>query len=218
MTVRKGMQAYPGEILVGNRDHHISAEYTSKLRQTMDLAGEHHGNEHARWRDWRRDLREKYPAFAIVRNPWDRTVSRYTFQQHAIANKRGNFVNYESQTFRDFLEERHVWGGQEFYWHRAIRGWFPQKDYVTDEAGNLRCDILRFATDDVTEYLGHKCYPRNISNGATDGVTVHSKQDYRSFYTDRERQIVADWYAEDIEFFGFTFDGPATRNLWKPTS
>lgn len=217
MTVRKGMQSYPGEVMVGNRSHHVSDAYTSELRRTMDADGEHHGNEHARWRDWRKDLRDSCQAFAIIRNPWDRAVSRYTFMLYAIAQRAGNYRNYEAKTFPEFLEERHEWGGRPYYWHRAIRGWYPQKDYVTDDLGVLRCDCLRFGTDDVSTYLGRTLYPRNISNGRTDGIGVLDKKDYRKFYGPKEKRIIAEWYGDDIEFFGFTFDGPATKNIWTPT-
>ena len=32
-----------------------------------------------------------------------------------------------------------------------------------------------------------------------------------------EYDIVADWYKEDIDFFGFSFDGGATKNIWTPS-
>lgn len=198
MTVRRGLS---DRIIVASDGHHVNQQYTTELHNTMAEAGEHHGNEHARWRDWREDLQNEYKAFAIVRNPWSRTVSRYTFALHVEGDRSGN------QSFREFLDERHVYGERPYYWHRAIRGWYPQIDYVIDEFGKLRCDVLRFATDDVARYfeLSKALKIRNISN--IDG------KDYRDFYSTEEHDIVADWYQKDIDYFGFTFDGDATRNI-----
>ena len=64
----------------------------------------------------------------------------------------------------------------------------PQVRYVGD------CRVLRF------ENLAED-YPelpwRNVSPDSTD---------YRRFYNDRTRQLVADAYAEDIERWGYSFD------------
>jgi hypothetical protein len=38
--------------------------------------------------------------------------------------------------------------------------------------------------------------------------------DYRTMYTPKTRQMVADAFAKDIEHFGFDFEGPATRNTY----
>lgn len=201
-TIRRGL---PGRIIVASSGNHISPQYTTELHNMMEMHKEHHGNEHARWRDWRKDLRDKYRAFAIVRNPWSRVVSRYTFARRIKGYQSGK------QSFSEFLEERHIYGERPYYWHRPIRGWYQQKDYVTDESGGLRCDVLRFATDDVCQYfkLSEPLRVRGVSN--IDG------KDYRDFYGDEEYDIVADWYQKDIEYFGFTFDGPATKNIWMPT-
>lgn len=204
MTIRKGI---PGKILVADPQFHVSGQYTSELYETMAEHGEHHGAQHARWRDFREDLRNTRRAFAIVRNPWDRTVSRYTFS--CVAEGK-------DYTFREFLEERHEYGGKPYFWHRAIRGWYPQVDYVTDEGGKLQCDILRFGTDDVLNYFELKkpLDVRNVSNGQAIGSVIKNRKDYRDFYGPDEFEIVRDWYHKDIEFFGFTFEGGASRNLW----
>lgn len=47
---------------------------------------------------------------------------------------------------------------------------------------------------------------RNVT-GLNQGI-------YQDIYTKETIQIVADWYKEDIDFFGFDFDGAATKNTW----
>lgn len=197
MTLRHGLK---GRILLASPKRHVNPEYTMQVSDTMREYGEHHGFEHARLRDVRRRWRST--AFTIARNPWARVVSRYTFAQIA-GDKSGK------KSFRDFLSERHIYGGIKYFWHRAIRGWYPQVDYISD--GEFTCDVLRFGTTDVQKYFGLKkpLKIRNISNV--------NRLDYREFYGPEEYDIVADWYRKDIEFFGFTFDGHATANIWKPS-
>ena len=197
MTIRRG---YNG-IILANPGNHVSPEYTQAVRETMAAHGEHHGYEHARWRDFREDLKNDYRAFGIVRNPYSRTVSRYTFAR-VTGDKSGQ------GSFKDFLEERHEYSGLPYFWHRAIRGWYPQKDYVTDEDGIIQCDVLRLESNDVKEYLGlgNELRRRGVSNRG---------EDYREFYDSECYDIVTEWYREDIEFFGFGFEGPATKNVWK---
>lgn len=187
-----------------------SSQYVKNLLATMKKYGEHHGKAHARWRDWRPEIRKKR-TFAVVRNPWSRTYSRWTFMNIIIKNRgEDHKAGYVPCSFEEFLEQRHEYGNLPFFWHRAVRGWYPQMDYVTDEEGNLRVDVLRteHLNADITKYLGFDPHleRRNVSNT--------KKVDYRTVYTPETKKIVEDWYAQDIEFFGFTFDGPATKNLW----
>ncbi|MCP4073490.1 MAG: hypothetical protein GY742_17395 [Hyphomicrobiales bacterium] len=37
-------------------------------------------------------------------------------------------------------------------------------------------------------------------------------RDYRKYYNSKTIQIEADWYAKDIEMFGFDFDSAAQKN------
>lgn len=181
-------------------------EYVKQMLATMKKYGEHHGKAHARWRDWDPSVRESKPVFANVRNPWSRTYSRWTFLNQGL-NKIA--INKRC-TFEEFLEQRYEYGNIPFFWHSSVRGWYPQKDYVTDEDGNLRVDIMRteHLSEDLSKYLkwDPKLERKNVSN--------LKKIDYRDVYTQETKNIVKDWYQEDIEFFGFTFDGPATKNIW----
>ena len=202
MSVRKGHR----ELCFGQRENLISDDYCKGFGEVMAQYGHKTGYEHARWRDFREDLREKHTAFAAIRNPWARTASRYTFAvKCGIKSGKGSFM--------DFLDERHEYAGKPYFWHRAVWGWYPQKDYVVDEDGGLRCDIIRteHLTDDVEKYLGVRY--GTIHNHSNTGRKMLGIEDWRNLYGDEEYEIVADWYREDIEFFGFTFDSPARKHL-----
>ena len=210
MTIRIAPEL-SGKISVSTSNNHISSEYTKELLATMDHYGEHHGYEHARWRDLNTEV-QKNKSFAIIRNPWSKVVSRYTF-----GLKTGTFP--KSYSFEEFLDERHKWGSTPYFWHRAIKGWYPQKDHVVDEHGILQCDIIRLENldQDLMKYFSLSKMPRirNISNGIKqmDGSVLNIR-DYKEYYTSTTKHIIEDWYSADIDFFGFTFDNAATKNIW----
>ena len=216
VTIRK-IEPIKRSLIKGIPENHISAEYTAAVAATMKKYGEHHGFEHARWRDFRKDLRDNFTAFAVIRNPWSRTVSRYTFNQRQVAKGKAA-PSYKLHTFESFLEERHDWGDIPYFWHRAVRNWYPQKDHVTDTEGNLRCDCIRVEhfNEDMVKYFSLKQEPtvKHVSNGRIENNRIVDKKDYREFYNDRTIQIVADWYKDDIDFFGFDFDTTATKNIY----
>jgi hypothetical protein len=199
MTIRHS-DLLKGRIMAATRDNHVSVDYSDTLKRTMDKHRDHHGYEHARWRDWRVDLREKHQAFAVVRNPWDRVASRYWFAKKVIEVEKKVPASYaDVSSFEAFLEERHKWGGKRFFWHRAIRGWYPAFDYVSDATGRIQCHIIRFENlnNDLCAYFGlaEMTRARNVT-AYGNGSQV---------YTDKTIQIVADWYAKDIDTWGYDF-------------
>ena len=200
------------KIVVSTNNYHKSSEYTNGLLRKMKETGDHPGIEHARWRDITPDLTNRIQSFAIIRNPWDRVVSRFFFAKQVIEVEKKESTSYaDISSFEAFLEERHKWGNEEYMWHRAIRGWYPATDHVTDEHGVLKCDMLSFENynQDVCDYfnLAEMSRARN--------VTALNKGSYRDIYNNDTIQIVADWYKSDIEMFGYDFDSGPTRNTWR---
>ena len=211
MTIRKSPQLAP-YMVVATPNNHKSEEYTAGLHKAMRKSGDHHGNEHARWRDIKPSVRNLYNAFAVARNPWDRVVSRYFFAKKVIEVEKKVPVGFHNiDSFEHFLEERFEWGGKEYYWHRAIRGWFPAVDHVCDTSGQLVCDMMRFEhlNDDLCAYFDIPEMSR------ARNVTDLNKGTYQDLYNDKTIQIVADWYKADIDKFGYDFDTGAQKNYWR---
>ena len=208
MTIRHS-DKLRGKIHINGPDKHKSKQYTQELLDTMKKTNDHHGNEHARWRDLKPDYTSRFKAFAVTRNPWDRVVSRYFFAKKVIEVEQKVDPSYaDVSSFEAFLEERHKWGSADYMWHRAVRGWYPAFDHVSDLDGNVKCDMMRFEhlNIDLCRYFGIKHMTR------ARNVTALNKGSYTDLYNDQTIQLVADWYKKDIDQWGYDFDSGSTKN------
>jgi hypothetical protein len=154
--------------------------------------------------------------FAIVRNPWARTASRYLFGQENAKrwqadDPRRQYI--ERATFADFVRDRRVLPIPEHPgqpWMGPLSSWFNQLEWIRDENGVVACQCLRMERlqEDLDAYFG-----RNVRLRFRN--VTHSRSDYRTMYTDDLASLVADYFKEDIDHFGFEFEGPATRNYFR---
>jgi hypothetical protein len=209
MTIRKS-PVLKNKIITATEKTHKKG-HADKVKSLMKKLGDHHGLEHARFRDIDTKYQKEYTFFAVVRNPWDRVVSRYFFAKKVIEVEKKVPSSYaDVSSFENFLEERYKWGNKSYMWHRAVRGWFPAFEHVSDENENIKCDIIRFEhlNDELCKYF-------NIPEmSRARNVTSLNTKSYRDLYTPKTIQIVADWYYKDIETFGFDFDTSATKNYY----
>ena len=150
---------------------------------------------HSRWKDTPKKISDAYKAFGIIRNPWSRTVSRYMFGVESIYRGDHSAI---PKNFDEFLETRHVWKNE---WYDPIRSWNTQYDYVCDDKGDIRCDILRLEhiDHDLPKYLNV-----DIKQVVKENVTGYTES-YTDYYNKKSIQIVADWYQQDIDYWGFDF-------------
>ena len=155
MTIRHSPYL-KGKILLNRETRLINSAYVNGLLKKMSQIGDHHGFEHARWRDLQHGYRDTHTAFAIIRNPWDRVKSRYNFVKSLIIEGKQPKDYADVSSFEAFLEERFKWGNEKYMWHRAVRGWYPAWDHVSDENGEkCKADIIRFGhlNEEIIKYF-----------------------------------------------------------------
>ena len=126
-----------------------------------------------------------YFKFAFDRNPWDRQVS---FYHHRYRSET------EPPPFADFLhKDRHARiNNYDIY---SIDG-----DVAVDFVGRHECldEDLKLALDRIGLSLP-AALPRAKSTFRRDSIP------YRDYYDDETRDLVARWYAREIEFLDYAF-------------
>ena len=67
MTIRRSPQL-ANKIIPATPQIHKSKQYTQSVLAHMNSIGDHHGYEHARWRDLNPAFARGHEAFAVIRN------------------------------------------------------------------------------------------------------------------------------------------------------
>lgn len=167
---------------------------------------------------WARDVErwgsralKALPSFAVTRNPWDRLVSAYRYGErlHSVDWQadplipkvlRGQVPRYASfgEFVTDWLQQREV---------TKLNAIFqPQSTFVCDRDGNRLVDHVGRVEDlgptfeFIREHIGSGL---QIERSNRSGAPV----DYRRFYTPGLAEIVGRIYAQDVNRFGYSFDG-----------
>jgi hypothetical protein len=169
---------------------------------------------HSRYVDVVPSLGRELKYFCVVRNPWSRTASRYVFaKQNALIwppdDPRRLYI--EKASFETYVKDQRIFEIPEHPgqpWMGPMNSWFNQLEWITDEDRIVRCDSLRLEKleKDLETYFGSPIkVPREN--------TTKDRYDYRQMYTDSLIDIVAETFQKDIDYFGFEFEGPATRHI-----
>jgi hypothetical protein len=136
-------------------------------------------------------------VFMLVRNPWDRMVSYYhwlrdqSFEHPAVKLSK-------ALEFSEFVANRFL---QQSFQASAYGR------YVRDAAGRERCDLfirLEHLAEDLAPLESHLGFPLDDIPHANRS---QRRADYRAYYTDATREMVARTCAADIARFGYSFEG-----------
>ena len=135
--------------------------------------------------------------FAFVRNPWDRTLSGVHYR------KKVGGSCYKNYTIKDYLNGFTTKTNchDKLSINQHIR---PQYEFVFDETGNNLMDFIgRF--ENLQEDFNVVCDKIGIPRQELPHKNKSKHKHYTEYYDDETREIIAEKYAKDIEYFGYKF-------------
>jgi hypothetical protein len=144
-------------------------------------------------------------VMTVIRNPWSRLVSFYNFVDLLDMKMSGTWYNQDKISWVDFLSRMENFKmTNSFYWNHPYDNWGRQSDWIDPSVDVLRYENLQ---EDVNSYFG-KNIPLLRKN-----VGLYNN-DYKDYYTEEQKEKVAEWFKPDIDKWGFSFDSGATKNYW----
>lgn len=167
------------------------------------------------------DFENSY-TMAVIRNPWKRAFSWYTYRKPIIVQQiadlsalgRGqenmsNDLEGLKQEYRWMCEgfphwlDRYIeqpWDNTWFSLSMPMVTWLGQHkfDLIVDCEHNVVKQFVEKFKDDFKKSRGGALPKINVSNGDNTKYVRH--------YNQQARDLVAKYHSEDIERFGYTFD------------
>lgn len=146
-----------------------------------------------------KDYWNDYFKFSFVRNPWDRmlSMSKYgDFYGCKVENDKINIDQYMQKYSRIEIDPRSK---------SAIENVEPIKNAVYLNILNEELDFIgRF--ENLQEDYSKVCSIINCKNEIKHIEPNQKKfKHYTEYYNDETREIVAEKYAKDVEYFGYEF-------------
>ena len=145
--------------------------------------------------------REKWNTaykFTLVRNPWDKVVSHYEYR----LKRNKTEVASRNVSFSEWVKKTYGPDKDPFYYNNP-KAFQPQVEWLKDDEGKISIDFIgKFESinedfDQIKSVIGLEAELPHLNASKRAG--------YQSYYDDDTRQIVADWFHEDIELFGYCF-------------
>lgn len=149
----------------------------------------------------------EYFKFTMVRNPWDRVISQYLYLQKRKdlreflgVPRHVSFVEY----LKRIQEKPHV-------------HWSPQTNFFLDNNGEVMVDYIARYEDYRSEVLFILKRIGLVREGDHDSVEIPHvnrsvRKPYWRYFSSETREMVAEIYRSDIEYFDYGFD----ESQWSP--
>ena len=144
-----------------------------------------------------------YLKFTIIRNPWDRVVSLYSWEARnkPELKPQKSFVHRLGVPFNEFAETKKAFA-------QFVKGEWKTNDrfYLID--GEVCVDfVIRYERleSDLQELCGRLGLPRVELPRLKSGMRQAGHR-YSEYYDQETREIVARAHANDVRHFGYAFE------------
>ena len=149
-----------------------------------------------------------YFKFAFVRNPWDRLFSAYSYL------RGGGWNDQDRQWYEDNISHLPDFNSFVLDWldSKRLRSHLhlsPQSDFICDRKGRLLLDYLGYFETLHGDFV-HIAQVLGIE-AQLDHVNASKSKDYRTIYLTEAIDKVSNLYSQDIDNFGYNFNGIANR-------
>ena len=138
---------------------------------------------------------EKTFKFAVVRNPWSRLVSAYHYGSLTHARSFDHFVENINE---------YVWCEDFKKILKAVHA-LNCLDWISDDRGNVLVDFVA-KIENLQGDFNIICDRMGIPRQQLPHTNKSDHKHYSEYYNDKTKQIVAERYAKDIEYFGYEFE------------
>jgi len=143
-------------------------------------------------------------TFASARNPYERLVAQYHY--HCVPGLRCNSKTYFRQWAKAHLS------GELYPCRRSnvLRDRWNQVQYIWNDEGDVLVDFI-VHLETIEEDMRIVCERLDIPFSGVPHLNKESVSfNYRDYYDDETREVVGNWFREDLEQFGYDFDGLIT--------
>jgi len=136
--------------------------------------------------------------FTLVRNPWDKVVSHYEYRRKRNKTEVGS----RAISFSEWVKKTYGPDKDLFYYNNP-KAFQTQVEWLKDDEGRITIDFIgKFESinedfDQIKHAIGLEAELPHLNASKRAG--------FQSYYDDETRQIVTDWFREDIEAFNYNF-------------
>jgi chondroitin 4-sulfotransferase 11 len=175
---------------------HINKTGGSSVEVALGLKWEHKTAIEKIEEIGRKQWHKKF-TFAFVRNPWDKVVSHYCYRVKTNQTNLGE----NPIDFTDWVKLSY--GEQNPDYYDKPKMFMPQVDWITDTSGEILVDFVgRFEN---FEQDFHRVCDRLKYKAELPHKKKSERGDYQSYYDRESQEIIATWFREDIDRFGYKF-------------
>jgi hypothetical protein len=177
---------------------HINKTAGTSIGNAIGLPVKHHQTAREVIAKVGRDNWDKAYKFTLVRNPWDKVVSHYEYRR----KKNKTDISAREITFTEWVKNTYGPDKDPFYYDNE-KAFQPQVEWLKDDEGKISIDFIgKFESinedfEQIKKAIG--------LDAELPHLNASKRVAYQTYYDEQTRAIVAQWFHEDIEVFGYRF-------------